>query len=67
MSKNSVVEFARRDEARDPLTELLHSGARELLQQTVEAELASFMDEFRERRLDDGRATVVRNGYLPER
>lgn len=67
MSKNSVVEFARRDEARDPLTELLRSGARELLQQAVEAELASFMDEFRERRLDDGRATVVRNGYLPER
>lgn len=67
MSKNSVVEFSRRDEARDPLTELLRSGARELLQQAVEAELASFMDEFRERRLDDGRATVVRNGYLPER
>jgi hypothetical protein len=37
MNKNTVVEFARRDEATDPLTEMLRKGARELIQQAVEA------------------------------
>ncbi len=67
MDKNTVVEFAGRQETVDPLTELLRRGARELLQKAVEAELSTFMEEFQNRRLDDGRAAVVRNGYLPER
>ena len=67
MSKSTVVEFARRDEATDPLNDLLRRGARELLQQAVEAELASFLEQHTERRLEDGRAAVVRNGHLPER
>lgn len=33
----------------------------------VEAELSEFLDRFQERRLEDGRAAVVRNGYQPER
>lgn len=67
MSKSTVVEFARRDEATDPLNELLRRGARELLQQAVEAELASFLEQHAARQLEDGRAAVVRNGHLPER
>ncbi|MFE8073536.1 IS256 family transposase [Marinobacteraceae bacterium S3BR75-40.1] len=67
MSKSTVVEFARRDETTDPLSELLRQGARDLIQQAVEAELAAFLEDFRDRRLEDGRAAVVRNGYLPER
>ena len=43
----------------DPLQALLRAGARELIAQAVEAELASF--------LESGRQAVVRNGYLPER
>ena len=31
------------------------------------AELATFLEGNRDRRLDDGRAAVVRNGHLPER
>ncbi|MFS1525028.1 transposase, partial [Microbulbifer sp. 2304DJ12-6] len=67
MDKNTVVEFAGRHETVDPLTGLLRRGARELLQKAVEAELSTFMEEFQNRRLGDGRAAVVRNGYLPER
>ncbi|WP_205828082.1 transposase [Microbulbifer sp. SH-1] len=67
MDKNTVVEFTGRQEATDPLTELLRRGARELLQKAVEAELSTFMKGFQDRLLEDGRAAVVRNGYLPER
>ena len=67
MSKSNVVDFASREEIGDPLTELLRQGARDLIQQAVEAELSAFMATFGDRRLDDGRAAVVRNGYQPER
>lgn len=67
MSKGNVVEFSGREEFADPLTELLRQGARELIQQAVEAELANFMAGFEARRLEDGRAGVVRNGYQPAR
>ncbi|MDP5208953.1 IS256 family transposase [Microbulbifer sp. 2205BS26-8] len=67
MDKNTVVEFTGRQETADPLTELLCRGARELLQQAIEAELSTFMEGFKNRRLDDDRAAVVRNGHLPER
>ena len=52
---------------RDPLTELLRVGARELIAQAVEAELQSLLAEHANHRLADGRMALVRNGYLPER
>jgi putative transposase len=67
MSKNNVVEFAGREEISDPLTEMLRRGARELIQKAVEAELSEFMEGFSDRRLEDRRAAVVRNGHHPER
>lgn len=67
MSKSSVIDLAGRDESQDPLTELLRSGARKLIQQAVEVELAEVLEAHKERQLEDGRAGVVRNGYLPER
>ncbi|MCG5520325.1 IS256 family transposase, partial [Ectothiorhodospira sp. 9905] len=47
--------------------ELLRHGARDLIAQAVEAELATFLAQYAEQRLEDGRQAVVRNGYLPER
>src|SRR5690625_2161333 len=67
MNKSNVVEFSGREEIADPLTDLLRQGARDLIQRAVEAELSEFLATFQERRLDDGRAAVVRNGYQPER
>ncbi len=65
--KTTVVEFARPEQFTDGLTELLRTGARSLIQQAVEAELAGFLEHFSARLLDDGKAAVVRNGYHPER
>src|SRR5437762_7833454 len=51
----------------DALTELLRSGARELLQQAVEAEVAEFVLRHRELKDERERQRVVRNGYQPAR
>ena len=66
MSKNNVVEFGSPEVMTDQLTELLRQGARKLIQQAVEAELAEFLKEFQERKLETGRLAIVRNGYQPE-
>ena len=67
MIENNLIEFASRESNADPLTELLRQGARQLIAQAVEAELAVFMSTFAERQCPNGRAAVVRNGYQPER
>ena len=67
MIENNLIEFASRESNADPLTELLRQGARQLIAQAVEAELAVFMSAFAERQCPNGRAAVVRNGYQPER
>ena len=67
MKKNNVLEFAGRDTIYDPLTDLLRSGAQQLINQAVEAELEELLGQYSDRRTDDGNAVVVRNGHLPER
>lgn len=67
MSKNTVVELTGRYQFNDSLTELLKIGARQLIQQAVEAELADFMAQNKDQFLDTGRAAVVRNGCHPKR
>jgi transposase-like protein len=49
------------------LTEILRNGARALLAQAVEAEVADFLDQHAAKATDDGRQRVVRHGRLPER
>ncbi|MEW7979367.1 MAG: IS256 family transposase, partial [Candidatus Sedimenticola endophacoides] len=65
--QSTVVAFAGREGFSDSLTELLRSGARQLIEQAIQAELASFMEQFSGKKLEDGKAAVVRNGYQPER
>jgi len=67
MSKNNVVKLTGRDTITDPLTELLRTGAEQLIYQAVEAELLELLAEHAERRTEAGKAGVVRNGHLPER
>lgn len=67
MNKNNVVELTGREQFTDTLTDLIRTGARQLIQQAIEAELAEFMAEFQDRLLDNGRMAVVRNGSHPER
>ena len=68
--KPTVIEYRNPGvalAARDALTEVLRSGARELLQQAIEAEVAEFIAQHRELKDEGERQRVVRNGYQPER
>ncbi|MCB1696788.1 MAG: IS256 family transposase, partial [Halioglobus sp.] len=67
MGKSNVIELEGRAGSTDPLTELLRTGARQLLQQAIEAEVQELLAAHSDRLLEDGRAGVVRNGHLPER
>ena len=67
MMNDNVSEFTGREEISDPLTELLKSGAQQLIRLAVEAELAEFMSQYSELQTEDGKTLVVRNGHLPER
>ncbi len=67
MNKSAVIALEDRAESLDPLTELLRAGARQLIEQAVETELQELLVAHAGRLLADGRAGVVRNGYLPER
>ena len=65
MNKSNVIELAGRVESTVPLTELLRSGARQLLQEAIEAEVQELLTTHSDRVLEDGRAGVVRNGHRP--
>ena len=51
----------------DPLTEVIRDGARKLIEQAIEAELAALLAAIADQKLEDGRARLVRHGHLPER
>jgi putative transposase len=67
MQEDNVISMNAPEASRDALTELLRNGARHLIEQAVEAELAELLKEYAERRDKTGRVGVVRNGYQPER
>ena len=62
-----MVSLAAPALAPDPLTELVRSGARRLVEAAVRAELEEHLSAFGHEKLSDGRQQVVRNGHLPER
>ncbi len=66
VTDDSAVNFKRPEELIDPLTQLLREGARELLSKAVEAELLSFLKAYEDHQVD-GKAAIIRNGYLPTR
>ena len=47
------------------LDEVLREGARTLLQQAIENEVAEYIDLFQYHKSADNRRIVTRNGYLP--
>lgn len=49
------------------LDELVRRGARQVIQQAIEAELAQLLEQYANVKTLSGRQAVVRNGYLPER
>ncbi len=68
MEQDNVVAFRRPDEpSEDPLTEVLRHGARALLAQAIEAEVAAFLANHADLVDGAGRRRLVRNGFLPGR
>lgn len=68
MHESNLVELKGRDGiSKDPLTDLLRIGAQELIHQAVEIELKELLTRHSEQRTSDGKAGVIRNGYLPKR
>ena len=68
MTKDTVVAFrAPEGFSPDPLTDLLRQGARDLIAQAVEAELATFLSAHANQTDATGRRRLVRHGHLPER
>jgi putative transposase len=70
VSNDNVLELRNpgvSSAVRDALTEVLRDGARTLLAQAVEAEVAEYLARYQGERDEIGRARMVRNGYLPER
>jgi putative transposase len=64
---SNVIKLAQPGVFTDSLTEVLRSGARALLTQAVEAEVAEFLAEHADLRTVTGHQRVVRHGHLPER
>ena len=64
-SKRSVDQQA--GEVKSVLEEVLREGARKMLQASIEAEVADYIDKHRELHDEQGRRLVVRNGHLPSR
>ena len=67
MEMSNIVDFSSRDEISDALTDLLRTGAQQLIASAVEAELEGFLRQFSQTRTTAGHAEVVRNGHHPAR
>ena len=62
-----MISLERPEENEDILTRMLRQGAQELISKAVQAELNHFLDQYQDVVDDQGRKSVVRNGYQPER
>ena len=67
MTDRNVFQLSQPGTFADPLTEVLRNGARALLAQAVEAEIAALLSCHADKLTDDGRQRLVRHGHLPER
>ena len=68
MSKDNLIELKNPEPfIADPITEILRNGAKKLLAEALEAEIAGFLSQYAYLKDDQGRMRVIRNGYLSER
>lgn len=67
MSKNKIISFEKPAEFSDPIHELIRNGAKQLIQSAIESELQALLERYQDVSTPSGHASVVRNGYLPER
>jgi putative transposase len=67
VTETNVFQLSQPGSFIDPLTEVLRDGARALLAQAVEAEVATLLSRYADETSNDGRQRLVRHGHLPER
>jgi putative transposase len=67
VSKDNIIKLIQPGNVEDQLAEILRNGARSLLAQAVEAEVADFLGKHADLKTADGHQRVVRHGHLPER
>ena len=67
MTDTNVFQLSQPGTFADPLTEVLRNGARALLAQAVEAEVAALLSGHADEMTEGGRQRLVRHGHLPER
>jgi putative transposase len=67
VTDTNVFQLSQPGTFADPLTEVLRNGARALLAQAVEAEVAALLSGHADEMTEDGRQRLVRHGHLPER
>lgn len=67
MGKDTRTDGSGQAQFVQHLDELVRSGARQMIEQAVHAELQQLLERYENVRLLDGRRSLVRNGYLPER
>jgi hypothetical protein len=65
--KTILLEELAKDSDKAFLEQLLQEGARKLLQAAIENEVIDYIQAHRDRRDENGRRLVVRNGHLPQR
>ena len=70
MTQDNLVKFKTPETSEsfsDALSDLIRSGAQQIIAQAVEAELNELLNAHKDLRDSSGRQAVVRNGYLPAR
>ena len=66
MTDTNVFQLVQPGTFADPLSQVLRSGARMLLAQAVETEVAGFLADHADKRTADGRQRLVRHGHLSD-
>src|SRR5215210_3078896 len=67
MIQDTVASLIRPARSSNRPTEVFGAGARALLAQAVEAEVAAFLAGHADKHTEDGRQRLVRHGHRPER
>jgi putative transposase len=67
VSNDSVTKLIQPGTFDDQLTDVFRNGARALLAQAVEAEVADFLGRYSDLKTSQGHRRIVRHGHLPER
>jgi putative transposase len=66
MSDNNISQ-PHKPEPTDLLQQVLNAGAQKLLAQAIESEVQQLLADHKNLIIPEGKAGLVRNGYLPER